>query len=226
MDTIKFMKMDFMTMRTQTKLIGALAIVVCILTNKVLNESMGTWGIMYMIFMGIVLASMPFTVDMTILDGFVRLLPAKASSRVYGRYLFGVIFLILCSVVGVCLSLPVLIKQQISMGYVLSITAAYLGAGCFTNSLQYVFSYFFNIKNPQMLSIIRLIPGFAFFFGGSILASMLEDVSSGVVGRIGDVLNFLMKYYNVFSWGILLVSLVFTILCAYICGKREEHREM
>ena len=112
------------------------------------------------------------------------------------------------------------------MGYVLSATAAFLGAGFFINSLQYVFSYFFNIKNPQLLSIIRLIPGFVFFFGGSILGSMLEDAQSGVVERVGEILNFLMKYYNILSWGILLGSLVFTILCAYICGKREEHREM
>lgn len=225
MDAVRFMKMDFMKMKTQAKFMALVVLVVIAFASKMMGETMGVWSILYMIFMGIILCSTPFSIDNMVADGFIKLLPARARQRVFGRYMFAAVFLIVCTVLGSFTSIPYVIKGQITVGYILSQGVIFLSVGLFINSLQYVFSYFFEIKNQQWLSIIRLLPGFIFFFGGSVLMDTLGEMQEGTRNKIGMVLNYAMEHQGVVAFVFLAAAVVFTMLCAVVCGKREERKE-
>lgn len=225
MDAVKFMKMDFMKMKTQVKLMALVVVVVIAFGGKMMGETMGVWSNMYMIFMGIILCAVPFSIDMMAADGFIKLLPAQAKQRVFGRYMFAAVFLTACAVLGGLVSFPYLLKGQTTVGYILTHGIIFLSVGLCINSLQYMFSYFFEIKNQQWLSIIRLIPGFIFFFGGSILFDAIGDVQGLTMNRIGMALNYAMQHQGMVATVFLAAAVIFTMFCAAVCGKREERKE-
>ena len=225
MDAVKFMKMDFMKMKTQMKLIALVVLVVIIFASEVMGKTMGAWSIMYMIFMGIILCTTPFTIDSMVADGFIKLLPAGARQRVFGRYMFAAVFLAVCTVLGSLSSISYILKGQITVGYILTHGAIFFSAGLCINSLQYVFSYFFEIKNQQWMSIIRLLPAFIFFFGGSILVDMVGEMQERTINKIGMAVNYVMAHQGLAALMLLAAAVIFTMFCAVICGKWEEKKE-
>lgn len=225
MDAVRFMKMDFMKMKTQMKFIALLVLVVIIFAGEMMGKTMGNWSIMYMIFMGIILCATPFSIDSMVADGFIKLLPAGARQRVFGRYMFAAVFLAACTVVGSLSSISYILKGEITVGHILTYGVIFFSIGLCINSLQYVFSYFFEIKNQQWLSIIRLLPAFIFFFGGSILVDMVGEMQEKTINKIGMALNYVMAHQGAAAFMLLAAAVIFTMFCADICGKREEQKE-
>lgn len=224
MDAVRFMKMDFMKMKTQVKLMVLVVLVVIFFVSRMMGENMSGFSTMYMIFMGIILCATPFSIDSMVADGFIKLLPARAKQRVFGRYMFAAVFLAACAVVGSLASIPYVIKGQTIVGYIVSQGVIFYSVGLCINSLQYGFSYFFEIKNQQWLSIIRLVPGFIFFFGGSLLME-LGEMQEGTINKIGMIMDYAVKHQGMVALVLLAVSMIFTMFCAVICGKREERKE-
>lgn len=221
METIKFMKMDFLKMKTQILLIILTVSVVLLLGGKV-----GTlWGAMYMMFMGLIFCAVPFSVDMTNGESFMKLLPAKAQQRVYGRFCFAVIFLVMCTLVISLTYIQGFLSGTIQVGYVMPKIIMILSAGLCMNAIQYIFSYFFEIKNQQWLSLVRMIPGFVFFFAGSFAIDSLASMPKETVEALGKVVTYAMTHQWVAAVVTFAVALVFTFVCAVICGKREAMKE-
>lgn len=221
MEAIKFMKMDFLKMKTQIKLIVLTVAVVLLFTGK-----MGSlWGAMYMIFMGLIFCSVPFSIDSMSGESFMKLLPAKAQHRVYGRFCFSVAFLGICSVLISLTYIKGILGGEITASYIFPKIIMILSVGLCMNAIQYVFSYFFEIKNQQLLSIMRMVPGFVFFFAGSYLIDTIAAMPKGAVEALGEVVNYGMTHQQVVAAVTLAVALVFNGLCAVICGKREAMKE-
>lgn len=225
MDALRFMKMDFLKMKTQGKLMALVVIIVVFLAGKMMGNMMGIWGTMYMIFMGIILCATPFGIDVMVADGFVKLLPAQARQRVFGRFLFAAVFLTACAVCGSLTALPYIMKGEIAVSYILPKVILFFSVGLCINSVQYVFSYFFEIKNQQWLSIIRLVPGFVFFFGGSFFMDIIGERQGEVMSKIGMMLNYALEHQGLVAIVFLFIAVIFTMVCACICGKREDRKE-
>ena len=221
MDAIKFMKADFMKMKTQLLLIVLTVSVVLIFNGK-----MGTlWGAMYMVFMGLIFCSVPFSIDIANGESFMKLLPAKPQQRVYGRFCFAVLFLALC-IAAISLSyMPGFLNGTIKAGNILPKVIMIFSAGLCMNTIQYVCSYFFEIKNQQWLSMIRMVPGFIFLFGGTYLVDSLAAMPQEMVETLGKGITYAMTHQWVPAVIFLLCSLIFTMVCAAICGKREAMKE-
>lgn len=221
METIKFMKTDFMKMKTQMVLIVLTVSVVLLFGGK-----MGTlWGAMYMVFMGLIFCSVPFGIDMANGESFMKLLPAKPQQRVYGRFCFAVVFLALCTLGISSTYMPGFLNGTIKADNVLPKVIMILSAGLCMNAIQYVCSYFFEIRNQQWLSIIRMLPGFIFFFAGSYLIDRMAEMPRDAVEALGKAITYAITHQWVTAVTALLLSLIFTTVCAVICGKREAMKE-
>lgn len=225
MDAVRFMKMDFIKMKTQAKFMALVVLIVIVFFGKMMGETMGVFSIMYMIFMGILLCYTPFGIDSMVADGFIRLLPARAKYRVFGRFMFAAVFLTVCAVCGSLVSIPSLMKDQITASEILVYGVMFYSAGLCINSLQYVFCYFFEIKSQQLLSLFRLLWGFLFFIGGSYLIELSGEMQEDTLNQIGKVLNYVMEHQGVAALVLLAAAVIFTMFCAVVCGKREERKE-
>lgn len=221
---VRFMKMDFMKMKSQLKLMIFVVIIVMFFSTKMLTEGEEAWCVMYMIFMGIILAATPFSLDSTTSNGFIKLLPAPAKSRVYGRFLYSFIFLLGCVGVGVVLAMPSGCKSQANvLDFFLQIICLF-GAGLVMNSIQYVVSYFCEIKNPQVLSIVRMLPGFLFFFAGNnFMAEIINNQESAAA--IGRTISKIIAYKEAATIAFFVISMLIMLLCMWICAKCEEIKE-
>lgn len=221
MEIIKFMKTDFMKMKTQMVLIVLTVSVVLFFGGK-----MGTlWGAMYMIFMGLIFCAVPFSIDTMNGESFMKLLPAKPQQRVYGRFCFAVVFLVACTLLISVTYLQGILSGDIPVDYIFPKLIMILSAGLCMNAIQYVCSYFFEIKNQQWLSIIRMLPGFIFFFAGSVLIDKIAAMPRETVEALGEAVAYGMNHQHVVAIVVLAVALVFNALCAVICGKREAMKE-
>lgn len=225
MDAVRFMKMDFIKMKTQAKLMALVVLIVIVFFGKMMGETMGVFSIMYMIFMGIILCYTPFGIDSMVADGFIRLLPARAKYRVFGRFMFAAVFLTACVVCGSLVSVPYLVKGEITASDILTYGVIFYSAGLCINSLQYVFCYFFEIKSHQLLSLIRLLWGFLFFIGGNYLIELSSKMQEDTLNQIGKVLKYVMEHQRAAALVLLAAAVIFTMLCAGVCGKREERKE-
>lgn len=221
---VRFMKMDFMKMKSQLKLMIFVVIAVILFSSKMLTEGEEAWGVMYMIFMGIIFAATPFSLDSTTSNGFIKLLPAPARSRVYGRFLYSFVFLLGCTGVGIVLALPSVDKSQANVGDFLLQIICLLGAGLIMNSVQYVVCYFCEIKNPQVLSIIRILPGFIFFFAGNnFMAEIINNQEKAAA--VGRTISKIIEHKEAAASIFFAISMLITLLCMWICAKREEIKE-
>lgn len=225
MDAVRFMKMDFIKMKTQAKLMALVVLIVIVFFGKMMGETMGVFSIMYMIFMGIILCYTPFGIDSMVADGFIRLLPARAKCRVFGRFMFAAVFLTACVVCGSLVSVPYLLKGEITASDILTYGVIFYSAGLCINSLQYVFCYFFEIKSQQLLSLIRLLWGFLFFIGGNYLIELSSKMQEDTLNQIGKVLKYVMEHQGAAALVLLAAAVIFTMLCAGVCGRREEQKE-
>lgn len=224
MNAVKFMKMDFLKIKSQMKLMIFIIVFVMVFSFKMLTKEMLAWSVMYMIFMGIIMASMPFSIDATGSGGFVTLLPAKARSRVYGRFLYGLVFLVVCTLIGSVISISYAIKENVDIKVLLLGIIVFFGAGVLVNSLQFLVSYLFEIKNAQVLSIMRIIPGFIFFFCGSVLMEKISE-SQESMNAFSQVVSKIIEYKEVMAVGFLVISMLITFACMMVCAKREENKE-
>lgn len=224
MNAVKFMKMDFLKIKSQIKLMIVIIAFVMVFSFKMLTKDMLGWSVMYMIFMGIILASLPFSVDTTTSGGFVTLLPAKARSRVYGRFLYGLVFLVVCTLIGSAISVSYAIKENLELKGLLLQMIVFFGAGVLVNSLQFFVSYLFEIKNAQVLSIMRIIPGFLFFFAGSVIMDKISE-SQESMNAFSQMVSKIIEYKEVAAVGFFVISMLIMVVCMMICAKREERKE-
>lgn len=91
MEAIRFAKLDFIKIQSQWKLLLAFVILAVFLSFSV----NGMWAVSYLVFAGMIFSTSPFFSEILTEKGFFNLLPARAGSRMFGRYLYGSIFILL-----------------------------------------------------------------------------------------------------------------------------------
>lgn len=222
MESLKFAKMDFMRIKGQSKMMILFLVLATFLSIKMQTP---LWGLLYVVFGAMIMSSNPFFSDTIVENGFIRLLPAHAGSRVYGRYLYGSAYIFTFSLSGLLVvGINIMIQHEIP-DYLLEIYLIVLGVSLFMNAIQFLILSFMTTKNPQILSLIRMIVPFVLFFGGSWFAGEVSEGSAETFGFLQNVIEYAITHLLITSALILLVGVLSTVLCALISARHEINKE-
>lgn len=172
MNALKFMKVDYKMTRSQNRLL--ILFILLALFISVINDAY-MWGVGYLCFGAIVLATAPFNMQQGKNSGFIQLLPATALSRVTGRYLYALTLIIISAAAGILCSIISFKITNISMNdSTIPIFAIIFAAAIIVNTMQYIILYIAgNLKSQQAMGLLRMAPAFVFFFAGNYLADFL-----------------------------------------------------
>lgn len=147
----------------------------------------GSFGIVYLCFVAVILSTMPFPVQEKANVGFLNMLPATTRQRVMGRYLYGILLLMVGLVCGIVILIVAKVAQHNQTPYQMLIVCAMLGFSFFTIGVQYTLLYALgNVRSKQVLSFVRMIPGFILFFGAM---GIVNGITSGeTIDEVGQLL--------------------------------------
>ncbi|SFB21596.1 ABC-2 family transporter protein [Acetitomaculum ruminis DSM 5522] len=215
MNTLNYIKIDFLKNKRQIILIPMFAIF-AVLLSKNSNIS----GASYAMFAGTIVGINAFTSEKIKEIGFISMLPGKNINKVAGRFLYGMINMVILEVLFLALyciisdfSNTVLDKEKIFL-IVLSTMA-----GIVLISIEYTIFYILGkFKSQSLFTFIMMLPGMLLFF---LSVFFLEDEK---------FLNFLFTrsieeiYLLVTVAFIIIVSLCFTI-SVIVVNKKDERND-
>lgn len=173
MKAFQFLRVDLIRSKAQVKymlIFWALAFCLGFAT-----DAGALFTLFYMIFCGVILSGQPFLQDQTMESGFLNMLPGSKTERVIGRYLMSAAFLLAGMILGI-ISMAVvgLVKNEVVDGLGI-LTPLLLGIGLATIAVQNTCLYAFGKgKSQQVIAMVRMIPGFAVFFGGMGIMDEIE----------------------------------------------------
>lgn len=220
MRTLKCIKLDFMKSGSVFKMFILFA-AVFILASSVMGDLPPGWGMLYLVFCGIIGTSTPFNVSLNASSVFTDILPASVENRVYGRFLFGAIVIFLAVALGiVCDILRMLLEGNVTWGSAV-LPGIYAGIGLFMVALQYLVQYLFCIKNAQVLSLVRMVPGFIMFFGGN---ALMGEIMKEDPARLPGMIKWLASNLNIFAAAVLAAGVIITVICAVVCCAHEKKK--
>lgn len=214
MQIVKYMKIDVIRSK---KLSWALLFPVLAVFILVRDEDTSSlFAYLYCLFAGIILASFPFSNECAAESGFLRMLPGKEGDCIRGHFLYSLLALLLCGVLAIAaIAVAHIIHPAVTFDHIfmypLMIGIALIFAG-----LEDTLLCLFHFDNQQALQLIRIAPGFLFFFGGLLTAEKLP----GLVIRFTEWIT-LSKSLTIF-----IICLVLFLadgqLCAVISSRRDE----
>lgn len=217
MRTLKCVKLDFLKSKSICKFLVffmALCTVICVVEKDVPPA----WGSLYMVFGGLIVVATPFFVMSNISEIFTSMLPATIGNRVYGRYLFGTAVMAVSAVLGLLAGLfQIAVTGAGTPGGICILAAISLGIGLIIMDLEFLVLYFVEIKNAQILSIIRMVPGFALFFGGNALVNALMEEK-----EVEGLLRWLTGHMTQITFATLAVGVAVTVVCAVVSCIHEK----
>ena len=217
MNAIKFFKVDFARNRVQFIYLLAFAILAFVLS---LNMNSPYFGLLYVVFAGIIFSTVPFTQDQTAEIGFINMLPGTVTSRVIGRYLVAIFMIIFGTVLGSGIMVAYTFINEEKIEYALEFMIGAAGAGIFVCSLQYIIFYLIGkIRSVQGMSIVRMIPGFVMFFGSNLILGWMEESS-------GESINWILSHTTLIAFSILAAGVMLCLLGIFLSRKIVERRDL
>ena len=221
MNAISFMKLDFRLTKGQLKIV-LLFIAVGIFLGFQGKSMVAASG--YMCFGFTIIASTPFVTHFGGGSGLYELLPAKVSSKVWGRFLYYTMMLLISVVVGVVmLIVSPLIGWDVGLLDWMFFTI-FPTLGLIFGYIQFVAYYKLGeMKSQIMANFFRMLPGFIIFFLSSYLTGL--EISSLNSKMEGIVLFALDNPYIIVAGEIFLV-IITLILCVAISTKICENKDM
>lgn len=219
MNAVKFLKIDLIRTNSQNRLLVLFAVVALLMSLK--GEA-PIWSLLYLCFGSVILAATPFATHAVSNGGFLNMLPATNLSRVIGRYLYSLAITGLGFFFGI-LSIAIYygIKHEIPAG-TLFITLIILAVTVSTNAIQYLVFYFLgNMKSQYFMAIIRMIPGFAMFFGGSVVIDYIAENSETGISWI----TWIIENLEIVAGALLILSIIILILCIGISNIILSRRD-
>ncbi len=219
MRIFQWCKLDAAVSRSVLKFMLLFAFI-CAVIAVFTPDIQAAWPLLYMIFGGMMTVSTPFTAQ----PYFVEMLPTKIYERVFGRFLFGTGMIVLFAAAGFAMQTAYIASGDLAVVPALTQTAFFVGIALFLTAVQYLLLYLFQIKNVQIIYLIRMIPGFAFFFGfNSLLSTIQEEMQKG--NRLPGWILWAVEHETALSVAILLAGIASVLLCAVVASV-YEHRRM
>lgn len=214
MKVLKCVKTDFRMMKNNAYMFDIFFALGLFLSFT--KETLIPWAYLYMLFVGLVFVTMPFFVQ----TRFIAVLPADHVHRVFGRYLYGSLMILLCSLAGMLSgSVSMLIRGRTEWYSRPEMFFLILGVGLAVMALEFLATYLLKIKNPQLMSIVRLVPGFAVIFGGSSFMNALQQQE-----HVPDFLRWCLANTLLVSLLVLAAGVLVVLACAAVCCAHEKKR--
>lgn len=172
---LKFMKIDFAMSKGQNKVYLFLVAIAILFT--VMNQN-PLFVAVYLTFGAVILANAPFSLENYYNMAFVNLLPATTRSRVSGRYMFSILYLITSTLIAEITGLFTATEIQEERFMIFLFPLFMCGLSLIFITIQYVLMYALGIgKNQQYIRLISMVPGFVMFGVGSGLSEVAKGVS-------------------------------------------------
>lgn len=173
MEALKYLKVDYIITKTQVKialLFSFIALLMIASGGSILT------GASYACFGGLIFSTTPFLLEQRSYCGFTNMLPASILSRVIGRYLYGVGFMLFGMIPTILCYVIMYLKnmEELKSGRYICLLA--LAVGIFCMSIQYLILYCLgNINNTTVMSLLRVVPGFIIFFSAVRIEGEMKD---------------------------------------------------
>ena len=124
----------------------------------------GTGAVAYMLFCGLVMAGTAFNVTKQTVS-FTALVPGSIWQKVVGRYLGGVLCIMLCAVVGIVSAGIIKLAGRANGMLEIPVLLCLLGVTFFFLALQNVLLYLLTpFLGIQVAGLVRMLPGFILYF--------------------------------------------------------------
>lgn len=222
MKVFYFTKIDYIRTRTQMYWILAMLALVTLLM-KFMAGSSDAAVFLYGIFIAIVISTVPFGNCSRADAGFLQLLPATTWQRVLGRFLFGLFLLLAGSAISI--GCTVVYQMFAGSGMYLMTLPFYMilsSIGLVIITVEYIVLYIIGENHgAQFLSLVRMIPGMAFFFGSVSLMNKVSENPSEAM----KYLELIGSRWDVISWGCAAFALAVTAVGVILCVKVTEKRD-
>lgn len=193
------------------------------LIMRFMTDSSDVMIFMYGVFIAIVVSTVPFGNCRRADAGFLQLLPATTWQRVLGRFLFGLCLLL----AGSTISIGCTVVYQMLMGseinlMVLPFYMIFASMGLVIIVAEYILLYMIGENHgAQYISLVRMIPGMAFFFGFTgLINTASKDPSEAM--RYLDLID---GRLDVISWGCVVFALAVMAFGVILCVKVTEKRD-
>lgn len=217
MKSIKFTKIDFIMSRSQFKLL----IIFILISLFIIVQSNDTMFIItYLNFGTLIISITPFTLESTAYCGFTNLLPAKVGDRVTGRYLY---FLFLTGIINIIGTLMIVFFDSYYLtGNNLFIYFIIIAFNIIIGSLQFLLFYVVGqFKSQQVMSLVRMVPGFLFFFIMSGFSNKVTDNPELMTSLLKNIVESL----NMIAYVSIAIAFFVFLLCIFlstsICKKKD-----
>lgn len=153
------------------------------IASMMFSVKSSTGAVAYMFFGGLILAGTTFGVTKETVS-LTALLPGSCWQKVAGRYLGGVLGIVLCAGVGVVSAAATRLAGRANGRFDFSMLLCLLGVTLFFLALQNVLLYLLTpYLGPQVASFVRMVPGFILFFG--VMEAGKLEIMTGVLGGEG-----------------------------------------
>lgn len=226
MRVLKYTLVDFLKVKNKLG-IFFLLVPACALFMGAGSKVMGTMAVVYCLFAGIIIAGMPYYYEKSEEMGFFYLLPGRTEEQVFGHFLFGSLSLLAGLGLGVfCYYASSLFHAGHGTGENLlegisangsgmaEILVLLFGAGLICVAVQDFFCTLFRFESVQVMNLMRMIPGFIFFFGLSMLLANGDKTPQ-------EMLQFLFSH----SIEAFLFCLAAFLLTAFLSSMIAKSRE-
>ena len=223
MRILKYTLVDFLKVKKKLWFF-LLFVPACALFMGAESGAMSTIAIAYCLFAGIIIAGMPYYYEKPEEMGFFHLLPGRTEEQVFGHFLFGSFSLLAGLGLGIfCSCVSSLFHTEHSTGKDLlksispgmtEIILLLFGAGLICVAVQDFFCTLFRFESVQVMNLMRILPGFIFFFGLSMLLSYGTKTPA-------DLLLFLFSH----SMETFLSCLAAYLLTAFLSSMIAKARE-
>ena len=226
MRALHFMKIDYILTRKQLYIVPAFFLLALITSS---GFSKGGTSLLaacsYMLFVSSIFATAPFGYCVGKNKGFLLLLPATVKDRVVGRFLYGLSFVALLSLLcGVLAGGYMLMGAEVPL-WMWGIGLCEVAAGIVIMALEFLFFYLFGEgkENWQYLSsFVRIAPGMAMFFAAIALLGEVQDAAASGTGMELDSMTGKFMQAGVAA---VVVSLLLAAVAAAVCVKVIEKRD-
>lgn len=226
MRALHFMKIDYILTRKQLYIVPVFFILALVTSS---GFGKGGTSLMvafsYMLFVASIFTTAPFGYCVGKNRGFLLLLPATVKDRVVGRFLYGLSFVALLSLLcGVLAGVYVLMGEEVPL-WLWGISLCEMAAGIVLMVLEFLFFYLFGEgkENWQYLSnIVRVAPGMAMFFAVSAFIGEIQDAAASGTGMELESMTGKFMQAGVAA---VVVSLLLTAVAAAVCVRAVEKRD-
>lgn len=225
MRALEFMKIDYIKVKQQAyafPLFLGIAIMFGLKTESSMPGFSILTALTYLVFCVSVFATTPFGACGRKDAGFLVLLPSEVKDRVMGRFLFGFSLLAACllmtgAIVGIRALQGKKVPEEILMlGLIIIAFTAILMV------FQITFFYLFGENRAgQILSIVRIAPGMAMFFGMNALIGEIGDNPD----KIPELAMWAADNLRLLGLAFVIAAVVITVggiaLCIKVTAKRD-----